>query len=334
MKKTKIAQIGTSHYSHGSEIFDCLKQYPDVFEIVGYALPENEREKFPQRSACFDGYREMTVDEILNDPEITAVTIETEEIYLTKYANLAAEHKKHIHMEKPGSPDLEGFERLINTVKKNGTVFSTGYMYRHNPYIKELMRRIESGELGEIISVEAQMNCYHPEPARNWFKVFGGGMMFFLGCHLVDLILQIQGTPQEIIPLSTSSHTDDIDSLDYGMAVFKYKNGVSFAKTSAIEMGGFFRRQLVVTGTKGTAEVRPLEAYRGGGYHVTGYREVFDKSWGADSERQISEKFMRYDDMILAFADMINGNGKTSFRGYDYELELYKTLLKACGYNI
>ena len=104
----------------------------------------------------------MTVDEILNDPEITAVTIETEEIYLTKYATLAAEHKKHIHMEKPGSPDLEGFENLINIIRKNGTVFSTGYMYRHNPYIKDLMKRIENGELGEIISVEAQMNCYHP----------------------------------------------------------------------------------------------------------------------------------------------------------------------------
>ena len=97
MRKVKIAQIGTSQNSHGNDIFNCLKRNSDVFEIVGYALPENEREKFPERMAAFEGYREMTVEEILNDPEIEAVTVETEEIYLTKYAALVATCKKHLH---------------------------------------------------------------------------------------------------------------------------------------------------------------------------------------------------------------------------------------------
>ncbi len=47
----------------------------------------------------FEGYQRMTVEEILNNPEIEAVAIETEEIYLTKYVQMAAEHGKHIHME-------------------------------------------------------------------------------------------------------------------------------------------------------------------------------------------------------------------------------------------
>lgn len=101
----------------------------------------------------FDGYREMSVDGILNDPTIDALTVETEEIYLTKYALSAAEHKKHIHMEKPGGADLLEFEKLISTVKKNGTVFHTGYMYRYNPSVVKLMQDIKNGELGEIVSV-------------------------------------------------------------------------------------------------------------------------------------------------------------------------------------
>ena len=44
----------------------------------------------------------MTVEEILEDPDIEAVVVETEEIYLFKYASLAADAGKHIHMEKPG----------------------------------------------------------------------------------------------------------------------------------------------------------------------------------------------------------------------------------------
>ena len=99
MRKVRIAQIGTSRFSHGLYIFESLKNQPDIFEIAGYALPENERENFPGQTGCFDGYREMTVDEILNDPTIEAVAVETEEKYLTKYAKTAAEHGKHVHME-------------------------------------------------------------------------------------------------------------------------------------------------------------------------------------------------------------------------------------------
>ena len=101
MRKIRIAQIGTSKNSHGSDIWNSLIKQSDIFEICGYAMPENEKEKFPERMKVFDGYPELTVEEILNNPEIEAVAVETEEIYLTKYATMVAEHKKHIHMEKP-----------------------------------------------------------------------------------------------------------------------------------------------------------------------------------------------------------------------------------------
>lgn len=118
MRKIKIAQIGTSRYSHGQLIFESVKKQKDIFEIAGYALPESEREKFPERMNVFEPYKEMTVEEFLNNREIEAVTVETEEFYLTKYATLAAEHGKHIHMEKPGGTVLSEFEKLIETVKK------------------------------------------------------------------------------------------------------------------------------------------------------------------------------------------------------------------------
>jgi predicted dehydrogenase len=213
----------------------------------------------------FEGYREISVEEILNNPEIEAVTVETEEIYLTKYATMVADHGKHIHMEKPGSPSLNEFEELIETVKKNGTVFHTGYMYRYNPYVKELMQKVRNGELGEITSVEAQMNSCHPIISRQWLENFPGGMMFFLGGHLVDFILQIKGVPEKIIPYNCCTGNNGVTSEDFGMAVFQYKNGVSFVKTTADEHGGFARRQLVVVGTKGTAELKPLEMPAPGG---------------------------------------------------------------------
>lgn len=235
MRRIRIAQIGTSENSHGNMIWGSLKKQSDIFDIVGFAMPENERESFPNNMVAFDGFNELTIDEILKNPEIEAVTVETEEKYLTKYALMAAAYGKHIHMEKPGGTSLTEFEKLIATVKKNGTVFHTGYMYRYNPYVVELLERIKKGELGEIISVEAQMNCTHSKEQRRWLGDYKGSSMFFLGCHLIDLILQIKGTPEKIISLNKSTGIDRVRSEDFGMVALEYNNGVSFAKVNSNE---------------------------------------------------------------------------------------------------
>ena len=117
MKKIRIAQIGVNRYSHALSVFNSLKTQPDIFEVAGYCLVEGEKERFEKELFVFNGYPELTLEEILNDPTIEAVTVETEEIHLTKYAIMAAEHGKMIHMEKPGGTSLEEFEKLISLVK-------------------------------------------------------------------------------------------------------------------------------------------------------------------------------------------------------------------------
>ena len=330
-KKIKIAQIGTSQNSHGNLIWKSLLKQTDVFDVVGYAFPENEREKFLKKVTAFDGYREMTVEEILSDPEIEAVAVETEEIYLTKYAQMAATAGKHIHMEKPGGTDLRAFEELVATLKAKSLVFSTGYMYRFNPLIKECLEKIRRGDLGEIYAVEAHMDCKHPPRVREWLSTFQGGMMFFLGCHLIDLIYQIQGEPTEVIPMNCSTGFDGITSEDYGMVVYKYPNGVSFAKTCASEMGGYLRRQLVICGEKGTIELKPLEATTEGGMY-TDMGECYESGWQKPWQTHRSETYDRYDDMMRNFAEMVRG--KENPYSYDYELNLYKLILRSCGKEI
>lgn len=327
----KIAQIGINKYSHSNEIFKSICKQSDLFEVVGYTLPENERERIPEKLDDFKGYEELTLCEILNNPEIEAVTVETDEIYLTKYATMAAKAGKHIHMEKPGGIKLPDFEELIGIMKNSGKIFHTGYMYRYNPYIKDLLNRIQNGELGEIISVEAQMNCIHPAKTRQWLEALPGGMMFYLGCHLIDLIFRIQGVPENIISLNKCSGIDGVTAKDFGMAVLEYKNGVSFAKTTAVELGGFERRQLVVNGTKATYELNPLEwnlpDFSG---LQTGRTIRTSTNWHTKGEKEISAPYDRYDDMMRSFAEYVRGEKQNPYSP-DYELELFKAVLKACG---
>lgn len=326
MRRIRIAQIGINKYSHGVDIFETLRALSDVFDIAGYALVEDERSTCADKLGVFKGYRELTVEDILNDPTIEAVIIETDEVHLTKYATMAAKVGKHVHMEKPGSPDGAAFDKLIDTVKESGRVFHIGYMYRYNPYISDAVACAVSGKLGEIFSVEAQMSRYDGEEVRRWLGKFPGGMMFYLGCHLVDIVLRVQGMPEKIIPLSRP--TADGFGADYGMAVFEYKNGVSFVKAVGAELGGSRRRHLVINGTLGSVEVCPLELRISPKDYMN--RSMKRETWlESGSQDSTSEPFDRYVPMMRAFASMVRGESENPYTP-DYEKTLFHLLLACC----
>ena len=332
MKKIKIAQIGVNRYSHGHSVFKTMKMFPELFEIVGYTWVEDEEKTCPNQLKYFDGYKRLTLEEILNDESIEAVAVETDEIHLLKYAQLAADKKKHIHMEKPGSQDLEAFEKLIDTVKKNNTVLHLGYMYRYNPVISQVIENAKNGLYGELHSVEAHMSRLDDNACREWFGSFKGGMMFYLGCHLIDLVLQLMGKPLKIHPFNCSTRKNGICTEDFGFCVFEYKNGISFVKMTGSEIGGFERRQLVVTGSEGSVEIKPLEELISNtSLQTTSSVSYYLDGSGKTQSRSLkTEPFHRYRAMMESFASIVRGEKENPYTP-DYELELFKTLIIACG---
>ena len=332
MKKIRIAQIGTGH-AHAGACFKTLRNRPDLFESVGIAEPIPERVCRLTERAVYKDIPVYTAEEILQMEDLDAVAIETDELYLTKYALAAAERGLHVHMDKPGGIELADFEKLIATAKTNQTIVHLGYMYRYNPYVQKLLEEIKAGELGEVFSVEAHMSGHTPYSVREWLGNFPGGMMYFLGCHLVDLLLLLRGKPDEIIPLNRCTGHDGLDTTDYGMVVFSYPNGVSFAKSNASEIGGFTRRQLVVTGTKKTVELKPFETLVPEGGQVTDKVEYLTEAWFEKGEPSQTPPYDRYDAMMEAFAQMAAGEKENPFT-LDYELELYRILMKCCGVDI
>ena len=58
MRKIRIAQIGVNKLSHHREIYETLKNNSDIFDFVGYAFPENEKE------ATVSHYEKMGFEEI------------------------------------------------------------------------------------------------------------------------------------------------------------------------------------------------------------------------------------------------------------------------------
>lgn len=341
MEKLKVVQIGIGH-DHGTSGFNSILSQDEYFDVLGFAIPQEELDsgKWESRIAEYRDDRKVpyySVENALNLSGLEAVIVESEEMYLTKYALMALQKGLHVYMDKPGSPDLTEFEKLVNTARENNLTFNVGYMYRFNPMIIEAKRRIDNGEIGEVYSVEAHMNCEHVPGKRKWLEQFPGGMMYFLGCHLVDLVNIFQGEPDEIVPFNCSTGIDNVTADDYGMAVFKYKNGISFVKSCAAECGGFMRRQFVICGSKGTIEFKPLEAFDKEAPRDFLYTEVRftgkSKGWQHFEPTIRSEYYNRFDAMMQSFADSVKGRVENPF-SLDHELRTFKMLLKSCGVQI
>ena len=341
MDKLKVVQIGIGH-DHGTSGFNSILVQDDLFDVLGFAIPQEELDskKWEDRIKEYRDDRKIpyyTVEEALSLEGVEAAVIECEDIYLTKYAIMAAEKGLHIYMDKPGSPNLFDFEKLVKIVKEKNLVFNVGYMYRFNPKIIEALERIKQGEIGEVYCVEAHMNCEYGPEKRRWLGQFPGGMLYYLGCHLVDLVHLIMGEPEEVIPLSCATGFGGVDTQDYGMAAFKYKNGISFVKSCSSEAGGYMRRQLVICGSKGTIEFKPLETFEKGAPRDWLYTKMRVthawQGWQHYEPKVQSEYYNRFNDMLKSFADSIKGRIENPYTA-DYELTTYKLLLKACGVDI
>lgn len=322
MKKVRIAQIGTGH-DHAIQTYQSICTLSDYYELVGLAEAGEERphELYAAAPRC-------TVEELLAMDDLDAVAIETEERLSTYYAQLFADKGIAVHLDKPGAQNLETFEKLIQTVKEKQLPFQMGYMYRYNPMIREAMDKAKSGELGEIFSIETHMSVCHAPEKRAWLGQFKGGMLYYLGCHLIDIIYQIQGEPEEIIPLNMPTGIDCGGAEDYGYVILKYKNGLSFAKSCATEYGGYDRRQIVICGSKGTIEIKPTEINVSRKGQCIRTTETVREGDECPTMHEIIVD--RYDNMMINFARTVRGEEEMTC-SYDYELALFKLVMKCCG---
>ena len=335
MKKLRIAQIGVGH-DHAGPTMATLRLCSDIFELVGYARVPEDRKQDSSHKPMFEGVRELTLDELWAQ-ELDAVAIETEDENLTKYALLALRKGLAVQMDKPGSQDRETFRELIDYAKAHHSVLHFGYMYRYNAALLEAERLIRSGEVGEVLCIEAQMNCIHKEKKRNWLAGYKGGMMYFLGCHLIDVVLRLQGEPKNILALNRVSGLGGAAGEDIGTAVFEYDRGGSVIRSTAVEYNGFMRRQFIICCEKATIEINPTEYYPTDDKYGEmfsdlriSYADEHGMDWMVRPPAKRYGPVDRYEAMFREFAAIARGERESPW-SLDYELLLHETILRACG---
>ncbi len=327
MAKLKTIMVGVGH-DHAHDAFKCITRSDSPFELAAIVLDEKDNGNYDKFRADYDQYPHISLEDALEYQRLDCVIVESDDSQLTRLAIPFARKGVAIHMDKPGGQDEKEFEELVSLCGSGKDALHLGYMYRYNPAIKEAIRVIKGGLVGQVYTIDAQMSISHPESKLQWLSSFKGGMMNFLGCHLVDLILQIQGKPDSVIPYNSISKEGRGE--DLGFALLRYGNHVSQITSSGVELDGFSRRHVTIVAEKMTIDIAPTEIVKDGKlYSVATYKApvVID---GTPIGVVTYGPYDRYVEMFDEFASIVKGEINNPYTP-EYEQLVHEVLLAVCG---
>jgi predicted dehydrogenase len=317
----RIGQIGVGH-PHASKL--SVYRASSDYEVVGIVEPDEALRKEAQSQPTFRDLPWMTQEQLLNVPGLQAVLVETRVRDLLETGETCIAAGKHIHLDKPAGESLPHFERILGAAKKQSLLVQMGYMYRYNPAIVLLRQFLREGWLGDVFEVHTVMSKVLDAADRKAQAEYRGGMMFELGCHILDLVIGVLGEPSQIAAFSQHASAHDDKLLDNMLAVLKYPRAIASVKSSSQEVDGGARRHFVVCGSGGTFHVQPLDNPSA---RVTLREKHGDYKAG---EQEIKfPKFTRYVADAADMAKIIRGEKRADF-SYEHDLAVQRTLLRAC----
>jgi predicted dehydrogenase len=321
-RRIKVGQIGVGH-AHASKL--SVYRQSDDYEVVGIVEPDEGLRKRAEGQAPYKDLPWMTQEQLLNQPGLEAVLIETQVRDLLNAAEAAVLAGKHIHLDKPAGADLEQFRRIVENARRQKLLIQMGYMYRYNPGITLLNEIRRQGWLGDVFEIHTVMSKVVGAGDRKELAEYSGGILFELGGHILDLVIGQLGKPEQVTGFRRHASPLDDGLMDNGLAVLTYPRAIASIKTSAQEVAGGDRRHFVICGTEATLQIQPLDA--------PSCRLAFSQPRG-DYRAQTQEvklpKFPRYVDDAADMAKILRGEKASDF-SYDHDLTVQETLLQACG---
>jgi len=137
--------------------------------------------------------------DLVADPEVEAVYNPLANGLHGPWNLAAIDAGKHVLGEKPFASNRAEAVQVRDAGVRAGVVVAEAFHYRYHPLAARLLELVESGELGELVRVEARMTI-PPPPLTDprWQVDLAGGALMDLGCyslHVHRLLAPVAGEP-------------------------------------------------------------------------------------------------------------------------------------------
>lgn len=279
MKKLSAVVIG--YGMRGEAYSKYAIEHPDVFEVAAVAEPEITRRNFAKEKhnlspdRVFSDFRELE-----NKPRLADFAIiGTQDAMHLEPALLCIEKGYDILLEKPIAPTARECKIITEAAEKKGVKVVVCHVLRFTDFWYKLKDILDSGKIGEIISIIHMENVGHTHQAHSFVRGNWGNskksapMILAKSCHDTDILQWIVGKKckrvQSFGSLSHFTHENRPKG-----APDRCTDGCPYADTCFYNAVEFYQRDYireigwadVAADEKGATNEKVLEALKTGPY--------------------------------------------------------------------
>ena len=273
----------------------------------------------------------ISLEEMLTNEKIDAVTIAVPTKYHFEVAKKIIEDGKHVLIEKPIAETLVQADELIKLAKENKVKLMVGHIERFNPVIQFTKKLIEQNALGEAL-----MFSVRRVGAVSNMQIYGD-ITLDLAIHDIDVIRYLSGQEIEKVYCNKSRLNNDGKYLNNAFGTLQLSGGsLGVFETNWITQKKV--RKMTITLEKATVDLdyitQDIEIHKSTNYdsHLDGFEQYTSQYTQGVIEKPIISKKEPLKQELKYFIECINEGIEPPVTGADGKNALEVAL--ACNKSI
>lgn len=273
IETTTVGIIGCGNisqaYFKGCQLFPFLK-------IKACAdLKEEVAKEKAQENDC----KSMTVDALLNDPDIEIVINLTVPSAHAEVSMMALNAGKHVHLEKPLAVDLIDAKRILDVAQQKSLRVGCAPDTFLGAGQQTARKIVDDGWIGKPLSGSIFMmgrgpESWHPNPA--FFYQKGGGPMLDMGPYYMTALINLLGPVKTVIANTTRGYEKrlatckpffgtmlDVDVPTHNTGIIIFQSGAVISATISFDVYAHSHAPIELYGTEGSIQVPDPNGFGG-----------------------------------------------------------------------
>ncbi|MDP7132836.1 MAG: Gfo/Idh/MocA family oxidoreductase [Planctomycetota bacterium] len=225
-------------------------------DLIGIA--ELNRDRHPDLNQRFDCDVFESIEELLDRKDVDCAAVCLPHHLHLPVSLQAIAAGKHVLIEKPMALSVAECDQIIDAAAQAGVKVTVGHHHSYSSTIVEARRRIEAGEIGQLVmGSETWLKPFHSGERPRWFyeKECGGGMWWMNAPHQVDRLLRLVGSRVVSVRGKVSNEIFNYSAADSGTAILGFENGVYATILHVGYRHGVDRFESMIAGSQGSMHV-------------------------------------------------------------------------------
>ncbi|MGI4022053.1 MAG: Gfo/Idh/MocA family oxidoreductase [Janthinobacterium lividum] len=194
-----------------------------------------------------------TLDEVINDPELELIIVNTPNYTHFELAKQALQAGKHVLIEKPMAATSAEAKELFDLGREVNREVFVYQNRRWDSDFKSVKEVLETNQLGKLIEVHFRYDRWRPEIGPKAFKekpMPASGILYDLGPHLLDQVISLFGKPLSFTKnIGRFRHLTEVP--DYTFIHLQYPENLNVFLTASFLVAKALPA-FTINGTRGT----------------------------------------------------------------------------------